>query len=171
MFLLINKPAGPTSHDIINQLRKITGQKRLGHAGTLDPFASGLLICAVGRDSTKQLGNFLKLDKTYLATIKLGAASNTYDRTGKLNVPPYLGGMPRHCGAEGYPSLTKRTVIVALQKFIGPQLQTPPIFSAKKIHGQTAYKLARQGKTVTLKPNQITIYDLKLKVIWLVFVS
>lgn len=169
MFLLINKPSGPTSHDIISQLRKITGQKRIGHAGTLDPFASGLLLCAIGRESTKQLGNFLKLDKTYLATLKLGATSDTYDRTGNIIFsPPYQGEVASPVGSlrdkpKGYPHLTKKIISSALQKFTGEQSQTPPIFSAKKIHGQTAYKLARQGKTVTLKPNQVTIYDIRLK--------
>ncbi len=169
MFLLVNKPSGPTSHDIISQLRKITGQKRIGHAGTLDPFASGLLLCAIGRESTKQLGNFLKLDKTYLATLKLGATSDTYDRTGNIIFsPPYQGGVASPAGSlrgepRGYPHLTKKIISSALQKFLGAQLQTPPIFSAKKIHGQTAYKLARQGKIINLNPNQIIIYDIKLK--------
>ncbi|NMB48647.1 tRNA pseudouridine(55) synthase TruB [Candidatus Kuenenbacteria bacterium] len=164
MFLLINKPSGPTSHDIISQLRKITGQKRIGHAGTLDPFAEGLLICALGRESTKQLGNFLKLDKTYLATLKLGATSDTYDRTGNIIFsPPCQGGVRPAKGGRGYRRFTKKIISSTLQKFLGMQLQTPPIFSAKKISGQTAYKLARQGKTVTLKPNQVTIYDIRLK--------
>jgi len=164
MFLLINKPSGPTSHDIINTLRRVTSIKRIGHAGTLDPFAQGLLVCALGRESTKLLNNFLKLDKTYLAVLHLGATSDTYDRTGKLNVLPLpRGGGPINIGPEGYRGPTKQIISSTLQKFIGPQLQTPPIFSAKKIHGQKAYDLARKNKPVALKPNKITIYSIKIK--------
>ena len=82
-FILINKPQGPTSHDIIDQLRRKTGIKKIGHAGTLDPFAEGLLLVAIG-DATKLLRHYVGLDKTYEATLKLGAVSDTYDRTGKI---------------------------------------------------------------------------------------
>ena len=82
-FLLINKPSGPTSHDIIDQLRRVTGIKKIGHAGTLDPFACGLLIVAVGRESTKQISKYVKLDKEYIATLKLGSTSSTYDPEGE----------------------------------------------------------------------------------------
>ena len=84
MFLLINKPPDITSHDVVNKLRQITGQKRIGHAGTLDPFATGLLIVAIGRESTKKLNQLLKLDKIYQAALQLGAVSDTYDKTGKI---------------------------------------------------------------------------------------
>ncbi|NMC51120.1 tRNA pseudouridine(55) synthase TruB [Candidatus Kuenenbacteria bacterium] len=151
MFILINKPPGPTSHDIINQLRRLTGEKRIGHAGTLDPFAEGLLICAIGRESTRKINNFVKLDKGYLATLKLGLTSDTYDCTGHISEP------------RGYRHLTKKLISAALQKFIGEQFQTPPAFSAKKINGKKAYQLARQGKEFSLKPNKITIYKLQLK--------
>lgn len=80
----IYKPPGPTSHDLVNRIRKISGEKRVGHAGTLDPFAEGVLIVAVGREHTKKLGQFLKADKTYRATLRLGAISDTYDRTGDI---------------------------------------------------------------------------------------
>ncbi|HRY63573.1 MAG TPA: tRNA pseudouridine(55) synthase TruB [Patescibacteria group bacterium] len=169
MFLLINKPSGPTSHDIVNQLRRLTGLKRIGHAGTLDPFAEGLLICALGRESTRLLSNFLKLDKTYLATIELGATSDTYDRTGHIvQSPPYQGGVASPAGylrdePRGYHRFTKKLISSTIKKFIGEQLQTPPIFSAKKIHGQKAYQLARQGQPINLQPSQITIYDIKIK--------
>ena len=83
-FLIINKPSGPTSHDIIDKLRQITKIKKIGHAGTLDPIASGILIVAVGRAATKQISKFVKLDKEYIATLSLGAATDTYDRTGHI---------------------------------------------------------------------------------------
>src|SRR3989338_6546250 len=81
-FLLINKPSGPTSHDVIDVLRRITGERRIGHAGTLDPFASGVLLVGVGREATRNLGKFVGLDKKYLAVARLGAVSDTYDRMG-----------------------------------------------------------------------------------------
>ena len=82
----IFKPAGPTSHDIVDYIRKISGEKRVGHAGTLDPFAEGVLIVAIGREYTKRLGQFLKKDKTYRAVIRLGALSDTYDLTGQVKL-------------------------------------------------------------------------------------
>ncbi|MCX6741091.1 MAG: tRNA pseudouridine(55) synthase TruB, partial [Candidatus Parcubacteria bacterium] len=84
MFLLINKPTGITSHDVISRLRRITGIRKIGHAGTLDPFATGLLVVAINRESTKEIDSFVKLDKEYVATVKFGAESDTYDRTGEI---------------------------------------------------------------------------------------
>ena len=86
MFILINKPSGPTSHDVIDKMRKITGIKKIGHSGTLDPFASGLLLVAIGRESTREISKFVKLDKEYIADLKLGAVSDSYDRTGKIKL-------------------------------------------------------------------------------------
>lgn len=151
MFLLINKSPGPTSHDIINQLRKITGFKTIGHAGALDPFAEGLLIVGIQRPSTKQLGQLSKLDKTYQAVLQLGAISDTYDLSGQISQAP---------GRLDNKSINQKDIQQVLKKFTGPQLQTPPIYSAKKINGQKAYQLARQGKPVQLKPQQINIYQL-----------
>jgi tRNA pseudouridine55 synthase len=150
MFLLINKPAGPTSHDIINQLRRITGLKKIGHAGTLDPFASGLLIIAVGREATREINQFVKLDKEYVATIKLGAVSDTYDKTGKITpIPPSSFPIPN-------------AITTAVKSFLGPQLQTPPMYSAQKIGGQKLYQLARQGKEINRGANSIEIYNLEI---------
>jgi tRNA pseudouridine55 synthase len=149
-FLLINKPSGPTSHDIINKLRAITGIKKIGHAGTLDPFASGLLICAVGREATREIDKFVKLDKEYIATLHLGAVTDTYDRTGKV--------------VKEYPSEIINEAIIekTVAEFIGGQLQTPPMFSAKKIQGKKMYELARQGKTVERQPCAINIMALQI---------
>lgn len=150
-FLLINKPSGPTSHDIIDQLRRVTGIKKIGHAGTLDPFASGLLIVAVGREATREIGKFVKLDKEYIAMLYLGATTDTYDRTGKqLEV--------RSKKLE----VKINRVEEVLEKFIGKQEQVPPMFSAKKVGGKKLYKLARQGIEVERKPAPIEIYDIKI---------
>ena len=150
MFLLINKPPGITSYDVIYQLRKITGQKTIGHAGTLDPFAQGLLIIAIGRTATRQLSQLLKLDKIYLTTLQLGAISNTYDLTGNITKHKY------------HKTLSRQRIKTILQSFIGEQLQLPPIYSAKKINGQPAYLLARQGQTPKLTPHKITLYNIQL---------
>jgi len=152
MFLLINKPPHITSHDVIYQLRKITNIKTVGHAGTLDPFATGLLIIALERNSTKQLNTLIKLDKTYQATLQLGAISDTYDLTGKIKT------------IKSYKinTLNQTHIKTILKSFIGKQSQTPPIYSAKKINGQKSYTLARQGKNPQLTSQQIEIYNIKL---------
>lgn len=150
-FLLINKPSGPTSHDIIDELRKITGVRKIGHAGTLDPFASGLLIVAVGREATKNIAKFVKLNKTYVAKLKLGAISDTYDRTGTLqNVS-----RPWHI-------LSEKNIKKTLKKFEGRQKQVPPMYSAKKIKGKKLYELARKGIEVEREPATIIIEYIKL---------
>lgn len=146
---LIDKPVGPTSHDVVDVLRRITGEETVGHAGTLDPLASGLLIVGIGREFTKRLGEFKGLDKTYEAKVVLGQESATYDREGELT--PISGREPD--GAE---------VEKTLQYFARSHQQLPPIFSAKKIHGASAHRLARQGKAVELKPSAVEIYSIKL---------
>ncbi len=151
MFILINKPPGPTSHDVINRLRQITGLKTIGHSGTLDPFAEGLLIIGIQRPSTKQLGQLTKLNKTYQATLQLGAVSDTYDLTGQIT---------QTLKRLNTKTFSQQNIQETLNKFIGQQLQTPPIYSAKKINGQRAYQLARQGQLVQLKPQPIHIYQL-----------
>ena len=162
----IFKPSGPTSHDIINQVRKITGEKRVGHAGTLDPFAEGVLVVAVGREYTKKLGRFLKQDKTYQAKIKLGAVSDTYDRTGKVSRVSLATSYLPKLQTRGYPKrgslITKKGIASAFKKFKGEIQQTPPIFSAVKIKGKKAYELARKGIVLKLKPRRVKIYSIKI---------
>ncbi|MEK7648369.1 MAG: tRNA pseudouridine(55) synthase TruB [Patescibacteria group bacterium] len=147
--LLINKPSGPTSHDIVDRVRKQTGIKRVGHAGTLDPFATGLLIILVGREQTKRQSEFLTMDKTYEAVIKIGGTSTTDDCTGEITSNPPESPIT--------PTLIQKT----LQSFIGTFDQMPPNFSAKKIKGKKAYELAREGIQPDLKPKQITIYSIE----------
>ncbi|MFA4873404.1 MAG: tRNA pseudouridine(55) synthase TruB [Patescibacteria group bacterium] len=176
-FLLINKPPGPTSHDVVDMVRRVvkppqtppsqggdTGvspirrgskrgsQLRIGHAGTLDPFASGLLIVGVGRDATRRLDSFKALPKTYLTTLRLGAASDTDDRTGHIEET-------RIKNLE----LSLEKIEKILNSFIGEIDQVPPMYSAKKINGQKLYELARQGHTVERKPVKVTIYSIELK--------
>ena len=146
----IFKPAGPTSHDIINQVRKMSGEKRVGHAGTLDPFAEGVLIVAVGREYTKKLGQFLKQDKTYRTTVRLGAESDTFDLTGKI----------KNIDVKQKPS--KKEILKTLDKFIGEIEQIPPSFSAIKIKGKKAYELARKGIVPNLKPRKVKIHSIKI---------
>ena len=148
-FILINKPAGPSSFAIVRKLRVITGIKKIGHAGTLDPLASGLLICAIGRDATKKIDSFLKLDKEYSAEMELGKISDTYDLEGKIET-----------GDNRQP--TEEELKSILQSFTGEIWQAPPIFSAKKVGGIAAYKLARRGETPKIPIQQITIYAIEL---------
>ena len=149
-FLLVNKPNGPTSHDIIDELRKITGIRKIGHAGTLDPFASGLLIVAVGRQATKAISRFVKMDKEYIAELELGRTSDTYDRTGKIIV------------VQDPEIIRQEQIENILKKFIGKQKQLPPMYSAKKVGGQKLYELARRGATISRAPSEIEIFRLEL---------
>jgi len=148
-FIIINKQINFTSHDVIVVLRGITGIKKIGHAGTLDPFATGILICAIGREATKKISQFVKLDKEYEATLKLGVESDTYDREGKMSKVK--------CQRS-----KRDEIIKVLDKFIGKQEQVAPMFSAKKIGGKKLYELARAGKIIKRKPCKIEIYDIKL---------
>jgi len=149
-FLLINKPSGPTSHDIIDGLRRITGIKKIGHAGTLDPFASGLLIVAVGRQATKEISRFVKMDKEYIAEVLLGQESDTFDRTGKITIK------------QNATIISQEKIKKALEQFAGRQKQLPPMYSAKKVGGKKLYELARRGETIERTPSVIEIFELKL---------
>lgn len=145
------KPIGLTSHDLIDKLRVLTGIKRIGHAGTLDPMAEGVLVVGIGRQATKQLGEFLKMDKEYEAKITFGQSTTTYDAEGEIVD-----------SSNCWQRMTKEQIKVALKKFIGPFEQVPPAYSAKKIAGQKAYTLAREGKQVDLKPAMVTIHKIDL---------
>jgi tRNA pseudouridine55 synthase len=149
-FLLIDKPAGITSHDVVDRVRRITGVRRVGHAGTLDPFATGLLIVGVGREATRELGSFLGCDKEYVATMRLGAVSDTQDLDGTITETPDA------------PLPSEAALRETMAKFTGPILQIPPMYSAKKIGGKKLYELARAGETIERQPNEITILNLEL---------
>jgi tRNA pseudouridine55 synthase len=149
-FLLVNKPEGITSHDVVDRLRKITGVKKIGHAGTLDPFATGLLILAIGRESTKKIDEFVKKDKQYIADIQLGAKTDTYDKTGKLTYVQFEK------------DLSENKIKKVLFDFVGEIEQTPPMYSAKKMKGVKLYEMAREGVEIDRKPIRIKIHDIDL---------
>ena len=143
------KPKGPTSNQVLERLRKITGIKKIGHAGTLDPLASGVLIVGIGK-ATKMLSQFQKKEKEYLADIKLGMESSTDDEEGTK----------RKIFVSKPPSL--REIEKILKTFQGEILQTPPIFSAVKVGGKEAYKWARRGKIPKLKPRRVQIKKIEI---------
>jgi tRNA pseudouridine55 synthase len=152
-FLLIDKPAGMSSFGVVARVRRQLSQEagkkvKVGHTGTLDPFATGLMIIVVG-DYCKRAGEFSKLDKTYDATIQLGQISSTGDPEGELT--PLSDVQP-----------TRSQIEAALPAFLGEITQTPPIYSAIKIDGQRAYKLAREGKEVVMPQRTVTVYSLEL---------
>lgn len=152
-FILINKETGISSHGVINKLRRLTGIRKIGHAGTLDPLASGLMIIAIGRQATRQIDQYVKLDKEYLATLHLGAETDTYDREGKIiNTDEKF--LVRNINEE--------IIIEKLKLFIGEQEQVPPMFSAKKVQGRRLYELARKGIEIERKPAKVSIYNMEL---------
>lgn len=149
--LLINKPQGWTSHDCVGRVRAILRQSgikkpKVGHTGTLDPLATGLLILVLG-SYTKRAQEFSKLDKTYEVTIKLGQTSTTGDEEGEKTT------ISTHQPLED-------RVQTAIEHFIGDIEQIPPAFSAIKVDGQRAYKLARQGMEVKMEPRKVKIYEI-----------
>ena len=154
----VYKPKGPTSHDVIDQLRRETGVKRIGHAGTLDPLASGVLVVAVGRENTKKLGQVVKKEKEYLARIRLGVTSTTDDEEGEKTE----GVKSLALDKKPYKVPEIEEVEKAVAKFEGEILQTPPIYSAIKVDGVPAYTLARRGEKPKLKPRKILIKEIEI---------
>lgn len=147
-FLLINKPKDWTSHDVVAYLRGVTKIKKIGHAGTLDPFATGLLIVGVGREATKRLDEFKELKKEYIATIQLGAVSDTYDSTGEIKK------------IDIKKQISEKDIKKTLEQFVGKQEQIPPMYSAKKVGGKKLYELARKGIEIERKPCEIEIFSI-----------
>lgn len=151
--ILIDKPAGLSSFGVVARVRRVLSQAaghkvKVGHTGTLDPFATGLMILVVGKEC-KNAQAYSKLDKEYVATIRLGQVSSTGDPEGQLS--PAAAVVP-----------SKAAVATALRRFTGRIEQTPPQFSAIKIDGQRAYKLARSGQTVEMPRRMVTIYELEM---------
>ena len=142
--LIINKPLNVTSMDVIRVLRRITGIKKIGHAGTLDPLATGVLIICYGK-GTKQISSFMDMTKQYKAEINLSAFSETDDREGELTA------------VEIKKQPTLKDIENIIPQFIGTIEQMPPKYSALKVKGKRAYDLARQGKEVELQARQVTI--------------
>ncbi len=147
--LVVDKPGGVTSHDVVHRIRKITGERSIGHLGTLDPMATGVLPLLMGK-FTRLAQFFNAAEKSYVGTIRFGFATDTYDAEGEM-----VG-----VGVEA--SLTVEQVRVAAARFRGEIEQMPPAFSAKKIGGVPAYKMARAGKAVELKPVTIHISSFEI---------
>jgi tRNA pseudouridine55 synthase len=150
MIVAIYKPKGPTSHDVIDELRRITGERTIGHAGTLDPLASGVLVVGIGRDATRRLSIQVAKEKEYVARVRLGVSSTTDDEEGK-KTEHHISSIP-----------TKREVEEMLEKFLGETLQVPPLYSAVKVAGKKGYEYARKGEDIVLEPRRVTIMQIVL---------
>lgn len=148
--LIIDKPEGVTSHDVVARVRRATGTRRVGHAGTLDPFATGVLVCCVGR-ATRLVQFLVDLEKEYIANVRLGYATDTQDCTGQQITPL--------CTSD---KLSLEELNRVLDQFVGPQLQTPPMFSAKKVAGERLYRAARAGRVVEREPVSIVVRSMRL---------
>ena len=146
--LIIDKPKGCTSHDIVNILRKELNTKKIGHTGTLDPNATGVLPILVGQ-ATKISKYLIEHDKTYQVEMKLGEETDTLDSEGKI------------IKKQETKVLDEKKIKEVLNSFIGKQKQIPPIYSAIKINGKKAYEYARKGQEVEIPPREIEIYDIK----------
>jgi tRNA pseudouridine55 synthase len=146
--LVVDKPGGMTSHDVVGKLRRITGEKSIGHLGTLDPMATGVLPLLLGK-YTRLAQYFSSAEKTYTGAIRFGFATDTYDAEGVADGPDRW---PEVCAA-----ITRDRVLAASARFHGEKEQMPPPYSAKKIAGTPAYKLARAGKPVELKTTSVRI--------------
>jgi tRNA pseudouridine55 synthase len=149
--LLVDKPSGPTSHDVVARLRSVTGERSVGHTGTLDPLASGLLPLVFGR-ATRLSAHLTGGDKTYAAVIRLGFATDTDDAQGEpIGAPAATGPLPARAAIDA-----------ALAGFRGTFLQMPPRHSAKKVGGKKSYDMARQDQPLALEPVSVTVRSLEL---------
>lgn len=148
--LIINKPQGFTSHDVVNVLRKTLNTKKMGHTGTLDPNATGVLPILIGT-ATKISKYLIEHDKTYIATLSLGEKTDTGDSEGNI-IEKDLN----------FQNISCKQIRDVLKTFIGKQKQIPPMYSAIKINGKKAYEYARQGQAVQLEPRNIEIYSINL---------
>jgi tRNA pseudouridine55 synthase len=156
--LLIDKPLEWTSYDVIRKLRKIINMKKIGHAGTLDPLATGLLIVCTGK-FTKKINEYMAQEKEYTGTITLGAVTPTYDRESEPENVKSLDG------------ITEEIIKEKTKQFTGEILQTPPVHSAIKQNGKPVYLMARKGIDVVLEPRKITIKEFEITKIDLPVVS
>lgn len=147
--IIIDKPEGWTSHDVVNKVRRIAQTKRVGHLGTLDPIATGVLPLVIGR-ATRLAQFYTRSDKVYEGTVRFGWATKTYDRAGET------------IGEVCEPRIGREELESALQRFRGEFLQTPPPVSAKKVGGRRAYELARKEIEVELAPAPVNVYELRV---------
>jgi tRNA pseudouridine55 synthase len=147
--LLVDKPAGPTSHDIVQAARRALGVRRIGHTGTLDPFANGLLLLAVG-SMTRMVEYFHALPKTYETELELGVETDTHDPTGKVSRR-----------SDSWRQLGDPEIEATLASLRGELRQVPPAYSAKKVGGERAYEAARSGRAVELEPVTVRVHELQ----------
>ncbi|MBO7431834.1 MAG: tRNA pseudouridine(55) synthase TruB [Elusimicrobia bacterium] len=148
--LLVNKPSGITSFKVVSIIRKTLKVKKVGHCGTLDPLAVGLMIVLVGKSATKQQDKFMKQDKVYYAKIKLGIKTDTGDLEGQI------------ISQSDFSNITLEQIKSVCNSFIGETEQEPPMYSALKVNGKKLYELARKGITVERKKRKITIYNIDI---------
>jgi tRNA pseudouridine55 synthase len=147
--LLVDKPAGPTSHDVVQQVRRVAGQSRIGHTGTLDPAATGVLVLCLGRAA--KLVRFLQAGtKTYAARMVLGVTTDSQDADGEV------------VATADASQVTERALCEALTRFQGDILQVPPMVSAVKVEGERLHEKARRGETIAREPRAVTVHDLVL---------
>lgn len=149
--LLINKPKNYTSHDVVNKVRKVLNTKKVGHTGTLDPNATGVLPVLIGT-ATKISKYLIEHNKTYIATLKLGEKTTTGDSEGQVIEKD-----------ENYNELKIEKIEEVLKAFLGKQMQIPPMYSSIKINGKKLYEYAREGKIIDIPPREIEIYNIDLK--------
>lgn len=147
--LVIHKPRGRTSHDVVEMVRRILGFRQIGHLGTLDPLATGVLVLLLGR-ATRLARFYGHRRKRYSCTIRFGFATDTYDADGKA------------LGPDEAPQLTREALEPLVAEFTGHLLQTPPAYSAKKVGGTPAHELARQNRAVELKPVEVDVFEFRI---------
>jgi tRNA pseudouridine55 synthase len=147
---IVDKPAGMTSFAVVKKIRWLLGIKKVGHAGTLDPFATGLLVVCAGRPATRHIDGFMKGRKTYQALLQLGVETETQDPEGAVTAQ------------RPVPELTARDAVEVLAEFVGPQMQAPPPYSAAKHKGKPLYHYARQGIMIQKEAKPVEIYSLEL---------
>lgn len=148
----VNKPIGVTSHDIVNMVRRKTGVTRVGHGGTLDPLAEGVLVIAVGRENTKLLDEYVKGEKEYVAEIYLGETSTTDDREGVL----------RQAQDKEIVKPSLEDVKKQLKQFVGTISQIPPLYSSIKLQGKPAHRRMRKGENITLKAREVFVKEVEV---------
>jgi tRNA pseudouridine55 synthase len=147
--VIVDKPAGWTSHDVVGKLRRLAGTRKVGHAGTLDPMATGVLVIGVDK-ATRLLGHLALTEKTYDAVIRLGQSTNTDDAEGEITATIAAG------------DVSEEALRAAVNELTGPIQQVPPQVSAIKVDGKRAYKRAREGEEMEFKPRAVTVYDFAL---------
>ncbi len=146
--VLIDKPPGITSFGIVRKVRRLLGVKKVGHAGTLDPFADGLLIVCAGRGATKHINRFMRGRKRYRASLQLGVETETLDPEGRITATAKV------------PQLNREAIDHCLEQFVGSQLQAPPAYSAAKHKGKPLYYYARKGVMIQKEPRPVEIYSI-----------